>query len=89
MLLRLGISVLLGHAKIDDMDNIGRLSIRPSNEKVVWLDITVDEVLLVNCLNSRELKALLVLEEKIKVGGKLTICLATITTVLIENLRLQ
>jgi hypothetical protein len=33
------------------MNDIRRLCARPANEKVVWLDITIDEILLVNCLH--------------------------------------
>lgn len=30
---------------------------RPTDEEIIWFDITVDEVLLVDCLNSRKLRA--------------------------------
>jgi predicted ATP-grasp superfamily ATP-dependent carboligase len=52
VLLRLGVTVLLGHTKVDNVDNIGALGAWTANEKVVGLDVAVDEVLLVDCLNS-------------------------------------
>lgn len=55
MLLGLGVAILLGHAKINDVDDIGSLRPWPANQEVVGLDITVDEVLLVDSLNPREL----------------------------------
>ena len=55
MLLRLGVSILFGHAKIHHMNDIGGFRSGSTNQKVVRLDITVDEVLLVDCLDSREL----------------------------------
>jgi hypothetical protein len=54
VLLGLGVSVLLGHAEIDHVDDIGCLSTRSSNQEVVRLDITVDEVLFVYRLDSRK-----------------------------------
>ena len=56
MLLGLGITILFGHPKVDYVDNIGRLGAWPANEKVVGLDISVDEVLLVYCLYPGELR---------------------------------
>lgn len=56
MLLRLGIAVLLRHSKIHNMDNIGCLGAGASNQEVVRLDITVNEVLLVNRLYSGKLE---------------------------------
>lgn len=55
MLLRLGIAILLGHPEIDYMNSIGSLCSWPSYQKVVWLDIAVDEVLFVDCLDAGEL----------------------------------
>jgi hypothetical protein len=52
VLLRLGVTVLLGHTKVDNVDNIGALGAWTANEKVVGLDVAVDEVLLVDGLNS-------------------------------------
>lgn len=54
VLLGLGVAVLLGHAKIDHVDDIGCLGTRSSNQEVVRLDITVDEVLFVYRLDSRK-----------------------------------
>lgn len=56
VLLRLGISVLLCHAKIDNMDNVLRLARYLANQEVVGFDVTVDEVLLVDSLNSGQLR---------------------------------
>ena len=47
----LGISILFGHAKVDDMDDVGGFRARTADEEVVGLDIAVDEVLLVDGLN--------------------------------------
>ena len=55
VLLRLRVTILLRHPKVDDMDQIRILRPRPADEEVIWLDITVDEVLLVNGLYSRDL----------------------------------
>lgn len=56
VLLRLGVAVLLGHPKVDDVHNVGGLGAGTSDEEVVGLDVAVDEVLLVDSLNSRELQ---------------------------------
>ncbi len=42
VLLRLGISVLLGHAEVDNMNDIGALRARSANQEVVGLDVSVD-----------------------------------------------
>ena len=55
VLLGLGVTVLLGHAEIDDMDDVGGLGRRAADEEVVRLDIAVDQVLLMNCLHARKL----------------------------------
>lgn len=55
MLLGLGITVLLGHAKVDHVHQIGVFGVGPSNQKVVGLNISVDQVLLVDSLDSEEL----------------------------------
>jgi hypothetical protein len=52
VLLRLGVAVLLRHTKVDNVDDIGALGAWTANEKVVGLDVAVDEVLLVDGLNS-------------------------------------
>ena len=89
VLLRLGISILLGHTEVDDVYYVGRLGAWAANEEVVWLDVSVDEVLLVDGLYPGKLKYGSVKQCGRRMRKKLTICLATITTVLIENRRLQ
>lgn len=59
VLLGLRIAVLLSHAEIDDMDDIGGLGAGPTDEEIVGLDIAVYEVLLVDCLDAGELLPLL------------------------------
>lgn len=56
MLLRFGVSVLFGHAKVDDVDNVGGLGGRSADEEVVRFDVSVDHVLLVDGLDSGELE---------------------------------
>jgi hypothetical protein len=51
VLLGLGVTVLFGQAEIDDMDDIGGLGVWPTDKKVVGLDVTVDEILLVDGLD--------------------------------------
>lgn len=59
MLLCFGISILLRHSKIDDMNRVVWLlviaQIDPANQEIVGLDVAVNEVLLVDCLDSGEL----------------------------------
>jgi len=55
VLLGLGIAILFGHTKIDDMDDVGSLAAWAPNEKVVWLDVSVDQVFLMDGLDSGEL----------------------------------
>lgn len=50
VLLRLRVSVLLSHTKIDDVDYIGSFSARAPDEEVVGLDVSVDEVLFMDSL---------------------------------------
>lgn len=50
VLLRLRVTVLLRHTKIDDMDDTSSLRSRSADEEVVGLDVPVDEVLLVDGL---------------------------------------
>lgn len=57
VLLRLGITVLLRHAEIDDVDHVGALGAWSADKEVVRLDIAVDEVLLVNGLHPRQLNS--------------------------------
>jgi hypothetical protein len=55
VLLRLGITVLLGHTEVDNVDHVGALGARAPDEEVVGLDVPIDEVLLVDGLDSRQL----------------------------------
>ena len=55
VLLGLWVAVLLGHAEVNGVDDIGRLRAWSADQKVVWLDISVDEVLLVDSLDSGQL----------------------------------
>jgi len=41
MLLGLGVTILLGHAKVDDVDNIGGLGAGAADEEVVRFDVAV------------------------------------------------
>ncbi len=54
VLLRLGVSVLLGHAKVNDVNNVGGLGSGTADDEVVGLDVSVDEVALVYGLDARE-----------------------------------
>ena len=56
VLLRLGVAVLLGHSKVDDVDDVGDLGLGAADEEVVGLDVAVDEVLFVDRLDPRELE---------------------------------
>ncbi len=55
MLLRLGVAVLLSHAEINHVDDVSALRARAANEEVVGLDVTVDQILLVDGLDARQL----------------------------------
>jgi hypothetical protein len=50
-----GTSVLLGETEIDDIDLIASSS--NAHQKVIGLDVPVDEIARVNILNSRDLKS--------------------------------
>lgn len=54
MLLCLWVTVLLGHTEVNDVDNVRDLAVGSANEEVVRLDVAVDQVLLVDCLNARQ-----------------------------------
>ena len=56
VLLCLGVAVLLRHAEVDDMDDIGSLGAGPADQKIVGFDVAVDQVLLVDSLNARQLQ---------------------------------
>ena len=55
VLLGLGIAVLLGHTKVDNVNDVGALGSGSTDEEVVGLDVSVDEVLLVDGLYPRQL----------------------------------
>ena len=81
---RFRVSVLLGHAEVDDVDRVGAFGARSSDQKVVWLDVTVDEILLVNRLYPRQLGRI----SRAEVYWiERTICLAVMQHVLTLNLR--
>jgi len=88
VLFRLRVTVLFGHAKVNHVNNIGRLCSWSSDEEVVWFDVTVDEILLVDGLYARKLAIVSKGHERL-IRHKLTICFATITTVFMENFRWQ
>jgi hypothetical protein len=54
VLLRLRVTVLLGHAEVDDVDNVGSLGAGAADKEVVGLDVAVDQVLLMDCLHARQ-----------------------------------
>jgi len=55
VLLGLWISILLCHAKIDDMDDIGCLRTWSTDKEIVWLDVAVYKVFFVYRLDSGQL----------------------------------
>ena len=55
MLLGLWIAVLLSHAKVNDVNNIGCFASRTSNKEVIRFDIPIYQVLFMNSLNTGEL----------------------------------
>ena len=54
MSLRLWVSILLRHTKVDYTYKIGVLRIGTTDEEVVWLDVAIDKVLFVYCLYASE-----------------------------------
>lgn len=55
MLLCFRISILLGHAKVDKENIVSGLSAGLADQKVVWLNIAVNEIMVVNGLNTSKL----------------------------------
>jgi hypothetical protein len=55
MLFCLGVAVLLGHAKVDDVNHVGVFAVWLADQKVVGLDIAVDQVLFMDRLDTRQL----------------------------------
>lgn len=80
MLSRLGVSEPLGKTKVNHIDIV--LLLANSNQEVVRLDVSVEEVATVDKLNSLELQIM-------RRERQLTIWSASMSTVLRENLRLQ
>ena len=56
VLFRLGVAVLLGHAEIDDMDDISALRAGATDKEIIRLDVAIDKVLFVDRLHSRQLE---------------------------------
>lgn len=55
MLFSLGVAVLFGHAKVDDMNHVGVFAVWLADQKVVGLDVAVDQVLFMDRLDTRQL----------------------------------
>ena len=55
MLLCLGISILFGHAEVHHVDDISSFCVWSTNKEVVRFDVSVDEVLFVDSLDTRKL----------------------------------
>lgn len=58
MLLGLGVSVLLGHTEVDNVNNVGRFRVGSADKEIVGFDVSVDEVLFVYRLHAGELDTL-------------------------------
>jgi hypothetical protein len=82
-----GVSVLFGHAKINDVNDVGRFGVWSTYQEIIGFDVAVDEVLFVDGLHSGELPDVSRSASRAAAIG--TICFATITTVLMENRLLQ
>jgi hypothetical protein len=57
VLVGLGVDILLGQAKVDDVDDVLVLAGLPTDEKVLRLDIAVDQVLTMYIFYSVKLRA--------------------------------
>lgn len=55
MLFRFRVPVLLGHSKVNNVNNISRFGIWSADQEVIWFDISIDQVLLVYRLYSGQL----------------------------------
>lgn len=55
VLFRLGVSILLCHAKVDDMYDVGSLGARSTDEEVVRFDVAIDQILFVYRLDPGQL----------------------------------
>ena len=56
VLARLCINVLLGQAKVNNVDDVLVLCMVSTHQEVLWLDIPVDQVFRVHVLNSSNLQ---------------------------------
>ena len=54
VLMRAGVTVFLGQAEVDDVDQVALLA--QSHQEIVWLHISVDEVLGVDVFNAADLR---------------------------------
>ena len=52
MLLCLGVSILLSHTEIDNVNYISSLRPWSPDQEIVWFDVAIDEVLFVDGLYS-------------------------------------
>lgn len=55
MLFSFRVSILLCHAEVDHMNDVSSLGTRPTDQEIVRFDIAIDEIFLVNRLDSRKL----------------------------------
>lgn len=68
MEMRLWVTVLLGQAEVNDIDLVSTLA--DAHQEVVWLDVTMDEGLGVDVLNTRDE---LICQEQYRLQGKFPI----------------
>lgn len=71
------------------MDHVSRFGVWSADQEIVRFDIAVDEIFLVYGLYPGQLKDLISLQSEKADLVVFTICFATMTTVLGENLLLQ
>jgi len=55
MLFCFGVTILLGHSEVNDMDKVGVFGMGSTDQKVVRFDITINQILLVDCLDAAQL----------------------------------
>jgi hypothetical protein len=75
MLFCFRISILFGHSKVDNVDDIGGFGTRSTDEEVVGLDVSVDEVTVMDRLYTGELSSDLVDNKTHHLFGDHTACL--------------
>lgn len=85
MLLCLGISVLLCHAKVNEIHHVGMGCARSANEEIVWFDVSVDQVVLMNAFYSCNLSIPSTSIQPTFSCLSLTICRANMATVFMLN----